>query len=87
MVSIWPPTSKSTRRFNNPFVTVVKAPITIGIIVTSMFHGFFQFSSKVEIIIIIITHLIIFHTSVSLEFEWQQISSSLQDSSHYSGWS
>ena len=40
MVSTRLPTSKSTRPFNNPFVTVPKAPITIGIIVTFMFHRF-----------------------------------------------
>ena len=41
MVSIRPPTSKSSRLFNNPLVTVPKAPITIGIIVTFIFHVFF----------------------------------------------
>ena len=35
MVSTRPPTSKSSRPFNNPLVTVPKAPITISIIVTS----------------------------------------------------
>ena len=34
MVSTRPPTSKSSRPFNNLLVTVPKAPITIGIIVT-----------------------------------------------------
>ena len=42
MVSTQPPTSKSSRRFNNPLVTVPKAPTTIGIIVTFMFHSFFN---------------------------------------------
>ena len=51
MVSTWPPTSKSSRPFNNPLFTVPKAPITIGIIVTFMFHSFFQFSSKVKVLI------------------------------------
>ena len=51
MVSTRPPISKSYRPFNNPLVTVPKAPITIGIIVTFMFHSFFQFSSKVEVLI------------------------------------
>ena len=32
-----------------------KAPITIGIIVTFMFHSFFQFSSKVEVLIYFFT--------------------------------
>ena len=43
MVSIRPPTSKSSRTFNNLLVTVPKAPITIGTIVTLMFRSFFFF--------------------------------------------
>ena len=35
-------TSKSSRPFNNPLVIVPKAPITIDIIVTFMFHSFFN---------------------------------------------
>ena len=46
MVSTRPPTSKSSRPFNNPLVTVPKAPITIGIIVTFMFHSFFNFLAR-----------------------------------------
>ena len=42
MVSTRSPTSKSSWPFNNPLVTVLKAPITIGIIVTFMFHSFFN---------------------------------------------
>ena len=42
MVSTRLPTSKSSRPFNNPLVTVPKAPITIGIIVTFMFDSFFN---------------------------------------------
>ena len=42
MVSAWLPTSKSSKFFNNPLVTVPKAPITIGISVTFMFYGFFN---------------------------------------------
>ena len=53
MVSTRPPTSKSSSPFSNPLVTVPKAPITIGIIVTFMFHSFFQFSSKVEVLILL----------------------------------
>ena len=44
MVSTPEPTSKSSSPFNNPLLTVPKAPITIGIIVTFMFHSFFFFS-------------------------------------------
>ena len=42
IVSTRPPTSKSSRPFNNPWVIVLKAPITIGTIVTFMFHSFFN---------------------------------------------
>ena len=42
MVSARPPTSESSRPFNNPLVTVPKVPFTIGIIVTCMFHSFFN---------------------------------------------
>ena len=42
MVSTRSPTSKSSWPFNNPLVTVQKAPITIGIIVTFMIHSFFN---------------------------------------------
>ena len=42
MVSTRLPTSKSSSPFNNPLVTVPKEPITIGIIVTHMFHSFFN---------------------------------------------
>ena len=40
MVYTQPPTSKSSRPFNNPLVTVPKAPITIDINVTFIFHSF-----------------------------------------------
>ena len=36
------PTSKSSRPFNNPLVIVSNAPITIGTIITFMFHSFFN---------------------------------------------
>ena len=42
IVSTRPPTSKSSRHFNNPLVIVTNAPITIGIIDTFMFHSFFN---------------------------------------------
>ena len=41
IVSTRLPTSKSSKPFNNPLVTVPNAPITIGTTVTFMFHGFF----------------------------------------------
>ena len=55
MVSTRSPTSKSSSPFSNPFVTVPNAPIIIGIIVTCMFHSFFQFPSKVEVLILLFT--------------------------------
>ena len=55
MVSTRPPTSKSSGPFSNPLVTVPNALITIGIIVTCMFHSFFQFPSKVEVLIPLFT--------------------------------
>ena len=42
MVSTRPPTSKSSSPFCKSLVTVPSAPITIGIIVTCMFHSFFN---------------------------------------------
>ena len=42
MVSIRSPTSNSSSPFRNPLVTVPNAPITTGIIVTCMFHSFFN---------------------------------------------
>ena len=42
MVSTRPPTSKSSSSFINSLVTVWKAPVKIGIIVTFMFHSFFN---------------------------------------------
>ena len=66
MVSPWPPTSKSSRPFNNPLVTVPKAPITIGIIDTFIFHSFFQFSSTVEVLISLFTFFQ-FYSVVSLD--------------------
>ena len=46
MVSTRLSTSKSSRPFHNPLVNVPKAPITIGIIVTCMFHSFFNSLAK-----------------------------------------
>ena len=42
MVSTRPPTSKSSSSFHNPLVTIPKAPITIGTIVTFKFYSFFD---------------------------------------------
>ena len=42
IVSTRPPTSKSSRPFNNSLVIVPNTPITIGTIITFMFHSFFN---------------------------------------------
>ena len=42
MVSTYPLIAKSSRPFNNPSVTVPKAPITISIIVNFMSYSFFN---------------------------------------------
>ena len=44
IVSTRPPTSKSSKPFNNPLDIMPNAPITIGTIVTFMFHSLFVFS-------------------------------------------
>ena len=46
MVSTRPPTSKSSSSSNNPLVTEPNAPITIGTIVTFMFHSFFNYLTR-----------------------------------------
>ena len=46
IVSTRMPTSKSSRPFHNTLVIVRKAPITIGAIVTFMFHSFFNSKAK-----------------------------------------
>ena len=53
MISTRPPTSKSSTAFINPLVTVPKGPITIGIIVTFIFHSYFQFPIKVVVLILL----------------------------------
>ena len=55
MISTRPPTSKSSSPLSNPLVSVPNAPITIGIFVTCMFHSFFQFPIKVEVLILLFT--------------------------------
>ena len=46
MVSTRPLISKSSSHFINPLGTVPKAPITIGITVTCMFHSFFNSQAR-----------------------------------------
>ena len=55
MVPIRLPISKSSTLFNKPLVNIPKAPVTIGKIVTFVFHFFFLFHSKVEVLILLFT--------------------------------
>ena len=68
--------SESSSPFNNPLVTVPKAPITIGIIVTFMFHSFFQFPYKVKILILLFTFFQ-FYSVVSRDSKVDNFASSL----------
>ena len=71
------PTSKSSSPFNNPLVTIPKAHITIGIIVTFMFNSFlFQFPSKVEVLILLFT-LFQFYSVVSRDCKVDKFANSL----------
>ena len=76
MVSTCPPTSKSLSPFNNPLVTMPKASIMIGIIVTFLFHSFFQFSSKVQVLILLFTFFQ-FYSVVSWDSKVHNFASSL----------
>ena len=102
MVSTRPLISKSSSPRTNPLVIVPRALITIGIIVTFMFHSFFSslarsrylsfFSLSFNLTLwsagtekstiwqvsceLLVTALA---DGLSLESEWQHISSSLQD--------
>ena len=59
--SLYPSTNfQVLQAFNNPLVIVPKATITIGTIVTFMFYSFFQFSSKVEVLILLFTFVQIY---------------------------
>ena len=45
--------SKSSSLCNNPLVTLSRVTITISITITFMFYNFFQFSSKVHVVIFV----------------------------------
>ena len=55
MIFTHPIISKPSSRCTNLLVTVPRAPITIGITVTFIFHNFFQFLSKVQVLILLFT--------------------------------
>ena len=59
IVSTRPPTSKSSRPFNNPLVIVPKAPITIGTIVTFMFDSFFNSLARSKYLSFFWNHIIV----------------------------
>ena len=86
IVSIRPPTSMSSMPFNNPLVIVPNAPITISTIVTFMFHSFFQFSSKVEVLILLFTLLQIYSV-VRRDSKVNNFADSLSFVDYYEVWS
>ena len=75
MVSIRLPISSSSNSFSKPLGIVLSALVTIGISVTPMFH-------VIIIIIIIIYEFFspVLSSDISLESEWQLVSSGFQDS-------
>ena len=70
------PISQSSSLFSHPLVTVPNAPITIRIIVTCMFHIFFQFLSNVEVLIPLFTFFQ-FYSVVSRDSKVDYFASSL----------
>ena len=92
MVSARPPFSKSSSLCTNPLVIVPRAPITSGITITLMFYCFFSSLAWSWYLFLFIIILLIWEfftlalaDSLPLELEWQKVSSSLQDTSQYSG--
>ena len=77
MVSARPLISKSSSPFNNPLIIVPRAPITIGVNVTYMFHSFFfQFPSNVQVFILLFAFFQ-FYSVVSQNIKVHNFSSSL----------
>ena len=83
IVSTRPSTSKSSRPFNSPLVTVPNAPITIDTIVTFTFH---RFSSKVEVLILLFTFLQIYSV-VRRNSKVNNFADSLSFVDYYEVWS
>ena len=93
MVSSRPLISKPSSPCTKHLATISSAPVTIGITDSFMFHVFFSSLARSRYLspLIIILPFWNFFTPAladgfSLEFEWQQVSSSPQDCSQYSGW-
>ena len=76
MVFTRPPTFKSSSPFRHSLVTVPKAPITIGMIVTYMLHSFFPFPIKVEVLILLFTFFL-FYSVISRDSKVDNFASSL----------
>ena len=74
MVSIRPPTSKTSSAFT--FATVHKTPFTISTIATFIFQSSFQFSSKVEVFMLLFTFFQ-FYSVVSRDSKVHNSASSL----------
>ena len=70
IVSIRPPTSKSSRPFNNPLVTVPNAPVTIGTIVTFIFLSFFNSLARSRYLsaLLLLLLLLLYSFLVSYDF-------------------
>ena len=82
MVSTRPPTSKSSSPFSNPLVTIPNAPITIGIIITLLFHSFFNSLARSRYLLLLLLFrisyklIVHFHYSISV---FQAASTTPQD--------
>ena len=79
MVSARPLIFNSSSLLNKPLGIVPSAPVTIGITDNFMFH------SLLSLLLLLFQSLKALADSLSLESERQQVSSSLRDSSQYSG--
>ena len=75
IVSTCLPTSKSSSPFNNSFVTIPKAPITIGMILTRMFYSFFQFPSMFDLLFLLFTFFQ-FYSVVSRDIKGDNLANS-----------
>ena len=70
MLSFWivftrPPTSESSRPYNNLLVTVPRATVTIGTITTFTFHSFFSSLERSRLLLLLLLFIRVFHISVS----------------------
>ena len=85
-VSTRPVISKSSCPCTNRLVTVPRAPITIGKIVTFMFYSFFQFPCKVQVLILLFAFFQ-FYTVVRRDSKVHNPASSLFFIDYYKVWS